>query len=144
MVLWRSTRRFFAATAGSLSGIVSAVGLRAREQRIEHEAMHAGQFAGGKLAVGQLGAEVSVRELGMDDHLGSYIHVLDVQKYNRIIERAVLETVQDFLAGKGVDISAFSDSAVNVINGNVIGSVSGGTNQIGGAGSTFSQQHAST
>jgi hypothetical protein len=144
MVLWRSTRRFFAATAGSLSGIVSAVGLRVREQRIEHEAMHAGQFAGGKLAVGQLGAEVSVRELGMDDHLGSYIHVLDVQKYNRIIERAVLETVQDFLAGKGVDISAFSDSAINVINGNVIGSVSGGTNQIGGAGSTFSQQHAGT
>lgn len=142
MVLGRSTRRFFAATAGSLSGIVSAVGLRAREQRIEHEAVHAGQFAGGKLAVGQLGAEVSVRELGMDDRPGSYIHVLDVQKYNRIIERAVLETVQDFLAGKGVDISAFSTSAVNVINGNVIGSVSGGTNQIGGAGSTFSQQQA--
>jgi hypothetical protein len=143
MVLGRSFKRFFAATAGSVPGIVSTVGLRAREQRIEREILHTGQFTVGKLDVAQLGAEVSVRELGMDDHLGSFIHVLDVEKYNSIIARAVLETVQDFLAGKGVDVSAFTDSAVTVINGNVIGSVSGGTNQFGGAGSHFSQRQPS-
>ena len=46
----------------------------------------------------------------MDDRLGSYIHVLDMQKYNRIIERAILETVQDFLASKGVDRKAMAMS----------------------------------
>src|SRR5262249_10149003 len=105
--------------------------------------LHTGQFTVGKLDVAQLGAEVSVRELGMDDHLGSFIHVLDVEKYNSIIARAVLETVQDFLASKGVDVSAFTDTAATVINGNVIGTISGGSQQIGGAGSHFSQRQPS-
>jgi hypothetical protein len=110
---------------------------RAREKRAEQEALH-----GDEWGFGQLGAEVSIRELAMADRLGSYIHVLDIRKYNSIIERAVLETVQDFLASKGVDISAFTDSASNVINGNVIGSVSGGTNQFGGTDSTFHQNQS--
>jgi hypothetical protein len=83
-----------------------------------------------------------VRELGTANRIDSHIGRLDVEKYHKIIERAVLETVQDFLAAKEVDISAFSDSALNVINSTVIGSVSGGTNQFGGSGNTVNQQEA--
>jgi hypothetical protein len=129
MTFGESARRFLGATAGSLFGLIRAWRLWASERGIEREAMRAGD-----LAAGDLGARVSVRELGMAARFGSYIRRLDVQKYNRIIERAVLETVQDFLASKGVDISAFTDSAFNIINGSVIGSISGGTNNITGAG----------
>jgi hypothetical protein len=132
MTLGTSFRRLFRSAIGALPAVAWALLLWTREKMIERAAMSADD-----LALGQLGAEVSVRELGMADRFGSHIHQLDVQKYTRIIERAVLETVQDFLAGKGVDVSAFSDSALTVINGTVIGSVSGGTNQVGGGDTTF-------
>ena len=138
-IFGESIRRFFPAAAGSLSGIMWARRLRSYEKGIEQEALRAG-----KLAVGQLGADVSVRELGMADRLGTYIRVLDVQKYTRIIERALVEAVEDFLAGKGVDTSAFLDSATNVINtGSIVGSVSGSGHNIGGAHSTNTQRQGS-
>jgi hypothetical protein len=133
--LWYSFKRFFGATAASPAGIIGAFRIWLAARRIEGRAPN----AHGALA-GDLGAEASVRELGMANRFGSHVRLLDVEKYDRIIERSVLDTVQDFLSGQGVDVSAFAGSAFNVINGNFIGSISGGVNQVGGSGSTFNQQ----
>jgi hypothetical protein len=134
--LWQSFKRFFRVVADCPSGIFWGVRTWLGERRAEADSLSGD--AHGAVA-GALGAEVSIRELGTEDRFGSYIRTLDAEKYDSIIERAVLETVQDFLASKGVDISAFTGSALNIINGNVIGSVSGGNNQFGGANSRFSQ-----
>jgi hypothetical protein len=136
-MIWHSLKRFLRDTADAPAGIISAFFLWLHERRTERDALR----ARGTVA-GDLGAEVSVRELGTWDRFGSHIRLLDLEKYNSIIERAVLETVQDFLSSKGVDISAFSSTALNIINGNVIGSISGSGNNIGGAGSAFNQQQA--
>jgi hypothetical protein len=95
-------------------------------------------------AAGDFGTLISVREMGAEEELTSYIHLLDAEKYQKIIERMLLETVQDFLAAKGVDISAFEGSAHSVINGDVIqtGPVSGSGFNIGGHGHTINQQAA--
>ncbi len=134
---WYSLKRFLRDAADAPAGIASAIRLWLRELLIEQNALHAlGRVAG------DLGAEVSVREMGTWNSFGSHICLLDVEKYNRIIERAVLETVQDFLADKGVDISAFSNSALNIINGDVIG-VSGNGNQVATRRSTIHPQSRS-
>jgi hypothetical protein len=46
----------------------------------------------------------------------------------KIIERLLIDTVLDYLASKGVDISAFANSATTIINGNLLSaeSISGG------------------
>ena len=135
MVRWmlrRSLKRFLIDTADSPAGLVAALRLWLAEQWAEDKAVH----ARGSVA-GDLGATVSVRQLGTSASFGSYIRELDVEKYNRIIERAVLETVQDFLASKGVDISAFSSSALNIINGDVIG-VTGSGNVVAARNSRVS------
>ncbi|HEY3902550.1 MAG TPA: hypothetical protein VGM14_01420 [Streptosporangiaceae bacterium] len=82
-----------------------------------------------QVAIGDLGALISVRELGAAPRLGTYIQELDVTKYTKLAERMITDTVLDFLADKGVDISAYAQSAGAVINNSgVIGknvSVSG-------------------
>ncbi len=90
--------------------------------------------------VGYFGAQASVRELGAADNFDSYLKRLDFQKYTKIIERLLLDTVLDFLAEKGVDISAFATSASSIINGDVVnvGAIYGGGNQIGGQGNQMS------
>jgi hypothetical protein len=134
--LWNSFKRFLRVVADCPAGIFWQLRTWLGERRAEGEALTAD--AHGAVAA-DLGTEVSIRELGSQERFGSYIRKLDAEKYNSIIERAVLETVQDFLASKGVDTSAFTGSALNIINGNVIGSVSGGSNQFGGANSRFTQ-----
>lgn len=120
VTLMFSVKGLFSAIMHSPGGILAAFRLWLRERREEHDALsHDGSV------VGDLGAMVSVRELGTAVRFGSYIRVLDVDKYNKIIERMLLETVQDFLAEKGVDIAAFESSANSVIN------VSGNGIQIG-------------
>ena len=69
-----------------------------------------------KVAVADLGALISVRELGAAFRLGSYIQELDVAKYTKLAERMITDTVLDFLAEKGVDIAAYAQSASAVIN----------------------------
>jgi hypothetical protein len=69
-----------------------------------------------EVAVADLGALISVRELGAAARLGSYIQELDVAKYTKLAERMITDTVLDFLADKGVDISAYAQSASAVIN----------------------------
>jgi hypothetical protein len=140
VTLSMSVKTLFRSVAYAPAGIYGAFRLWLSERRQEKKALS----SDGSVA-GDLGAQVSVRQLGTVDDYGSYIRERDVEKYNRIIERLLLETVQDFLAAKGVDISAFAGSANSVINGDVIsiGSISGGDNTIGGHGHTLNQSASS-
>jgi hypothetical protein len=62
-----------------------------------------------------LGARVSVREFGGAGATRNHIQVLDTVKYLRIVQRLVLDTVLDFLTEKGVDTSAYQESASAII-----------------------------
>ena len=140
-VVGHSLRTLFSAVVYSPAGLWSAFRLRRRERRWERTALS----SDGSVA-GDLGARASVRELGTDLDFGSYIRELDVEKYKSIIQRLLLETVQDFLAAKGVDTSAFEGSAISIINGDFIKDVSiGGDSQnIGSGGSkNFSRARSS-
>jgi hypothetical protein len=129
-VLWHSIKTLFGAVVYSPAGLWSAFRLRRRERRWARTALS----SDGSVA-GDLGAQVSVRELGTHPDFGSYIRELDVEKYKSIIQRQLLETVQDFLAAKGVDTSAFEGSAISIINGDFIKDVSiGGDSQNIGSG----------
>ena len=63
-----------------------------------------------------VGAQVSVREIGSAPELRTFIQNLDAAKYTKIIERLVTDTVFDFLNDKGVDTSAYRASASAIIN----------------------------
>lgn len=94
---------------------------------------------------GDVGARLSVRELGADIKPHTYIQRLDAAKYTRIIERLVTDTVLDFLVAKGVDTAAYRASMTAVINNGVV--ISGGTVTgpvAAGAGATAHQQAAAT
>jgi hypothetical protein len=62
-----------------------------------------------------IGARISVREFGGSAAARTYIQVLDTIKYNKVIQRLVLDTVLDFLSEKGVDTSAYQESASAII-----------------------------
>jgi hypothetical protein len=83
-----------------------------------------------------LGARFSVREWCADRDLASYIQVLDLNKYTKLVERLVLDTTLDFLSARGVDVSAFAGSASAVINSGVIisGSTFGGPAAVSATG----------
>ncbi|HTT51970.1 MAG TPA: hypothetical protein VMH35_11270 [Streptosporangiaceae bacterium] len=74
---------------------------------------------------GDIGAQVSVRELGAERQLATYIQRLDAAKYTKLTERLITDTVLDFLRAKGVDTSAYANSASSVISSNVV--IEGGT-----------------
>lgn len=70
---------------------------------------------------GDVGALLSVRELGAAGAPRTYIQRLDAAKYTKIVERVVINTVSDFLGEKGVDTREYRAGAQNVLNaGNVI------------------------
>ena len=72
---------------------------------------------------GDIGARVSVRGQGAAAKFGTYIQELDAVKYTKLTERLVNDTVLDFLAAKGVDTSAYANSAMTIMNnGTIIGS----------------------
>lgn len=62
-----------------------------------------------------IGARISVREFGGSATARNYIQVLDTVKYTRIVQRLVLDTILDFLTEKGVDTSAYQESASAII-----------------------------
>ena len=66
-----------------------------------------------------MGARISVREFGGSAAARTYIQVLDTAKYTRIVQRLVLDTVLDFLREKGVDTSAYQESASAIITNSV-------------------------
>jgi hypothetical protein len=72
-----------------------------------------------------IGTHASVRELGSAPSPRTYIQKLDAEKYTKIIERLVTDTVLDFLVAKGADASAYQASAQMVVNAGVL--ISGGT-----------------
>ncbi len=63
-----------------------------------------------------MGARISVREFGGSAAARNYIQVLDTVKYTRIVQRLILDTVLDFLTEKGVDTSAYQESASAIIS----------------------------
>ncbi len=69
---------------------------------------------------GNIGARISVRELGAAKDLLTYIQRLDAEKYTKLTERLVTDTVLDFLADKGVDTSAYVSGATTVNNSSTV------------------------
>jgi hypothetical protein len=128
-VLRSSFLTTFSAIAYSLAGLYGAFKHRRREP--------IGPSVHGPV-VGDLGATISVRELGSDIVLGNYLRYLDVDKYNAIFARLILESVTDFLVANDVDISAFEGRAATIVNGDVIraGNISGSGHQLGSRGNT--------
>jgi hypothetical protein len=74
---------------------------------------------------GDVGARISVRELGAARAPHTYIQRLDAAKYTKLVERLITDTVLDFLEDKGVDTTAYRASATSVINNGL--TISGGT-----------------
>jgi hypothetical protein len=75
-----------------------------------------------------VGAQISVRDIGSAAAPRTFIQTLDATKYTKIIERLITDTVFDFLDSKGVDTSAYKASASAIINNSgqlVIGDNSG-------------------
>jgi hypothetical protein len=73
-----------------------------------------------------VGAHISVRELGSALLPRTYIQRLDAAKYTQIIERLVTETVLDFLVAKGVDTTAYRARTQMILNSGTI--IAGNTN----------------
>jgi hypothetical protein len=63
-----------------------------------------------------IGARISVREIGAAAVPRTYIQILDIFKYTKIIQRLVLDTVLDFLREKGVDTSVYQRAANAIVN----------------------------
>ena len=89
---------------------VRSVAEIAREGRTAQDQAAAAQ----EYLYGNIGARVSVRELGAAAGFVTYIQKLDAEKYTKLTERLVTDTVLDFLASKGVDTSAYVSSATTV------------------------------
>ncbi len=104
--------------------------MRRERKSFEEELKHADDYV-----YADVGANISVRELGAAVLPRTYIQHLDTSKYTRIIERLVIETVLDFLVAKDVDTSAYRASAQAIYNGAVI--VHGNSNTVAyGTGSS--------
>jgi hypothetical protein len=89
---------------------------------------------------GDIGARVSVRELGAATKFGTYIQQLDAVKYTKLVERLINDTVLDYLAAKGVDTSAYANTAMTIMNnGGVIASGTFNGPAAFGAGATAQQ-----
>jgi hypothetical protein len=74
---------------------------------------------------GDVGARISVRELGAAREPHTYIQRLDAEKYTKLAERLITDTVLDFLEAKGVNTAAYRASASSVINNGLM--ISGGS-----------------
>ncbi len=115
-VIGEAARSLFRDTIRAPVGIVSALRLMSRERRsFEDEAASSTYHV-----VGDFGARTSVRELGAAPSPDTYIQKLDAEKYTKIVERLLTETVLDFLAAKGVDTSAFAMGTSTIINNGTV------------------------
>lgn len=124
---WQAFTSMFGAVMSSPAGLYRAIRLSWRERKLDRD------FSPSERLFADFGTQFSVREHGTAAEFGSYIRELDVDKYTRIIERLLLDTVIDFLEEKGVDISAFKASADTIINNvvNNAGTISGSNFQMG-------------
>jgi hypothetical protein len=92
-----------------------------REGRSQQEQTTAAQ----EYLYGNIGARLSVRELGAARGYRTYIQRLDAEKYTKLTERLVSDAVLDYLADQGVDTSAYANSVTATINHST--SIEGGT-----------------
>jgi hypothetical protein len=92
-----------------------------REGRSQQEQSTAAQ----EYLYGNIGARLSVRELGAARGYRTYIQRLDAEKYTKLTERLVTDAVMDYLADQGVDTSAYANSVTATINHST--SIEGGT-----------------
>ena len=98
----------------------------------ERWSYHSEAKSAGEYLYADIGARISIREFGGSAAARNHIQVLDTVKYVKIIQRLVLDTVLDFLKDKGIDTSAYQESASAIItnsytiNGNV-GAMATGT-----------------
>ena len=81
----------------------------------ERHGYHSEIKSAGDYIFADMGARISVREFGGSAASRTFIQVLDTFKYTRIVQRLVLDTVLDFLTEKGVDTSAYQESASAII-----------------------------
>jgi hypothetical protein len=86
-------------------------------------------------AYADVGARIGVREWGSEGELRTSIEELDANKYTQIVERLVLETVLDYLTGKGADTTAYRASAAQIIGSTIISGNTGNWNANIGTGS---------
>jgi hypothetical protein len=95
-------------------GVVGTIWRTISERRaFQEEAVAAKDYV-----FADVGARISVREIGSASSPRTFLQRLDAAKYTKIIERLVTDTVFDFLVDKGVDTSAYQESASAVINTN--------------------------
>ena len=117
-------RRLFSSVMSAAPGLYSAFRLWRKEQKVQKMSL---------LVPGSdYGARVSVRELGTADRFNRYMQVLDVKKYNMMFSQTLLNSVTEYLARMGIETSAFTGTAQNIINNINNGNVSGDLNQQGG------------
>ncbi len=120
--LMYSIKRLFGSIVSAPLGIYAAFRLWRTERAVEKE------YA--STAGSDFGTLVSVRQMATAPWFGSYIEELDVEKYNMMISRLLLETVQEYLDSKGVDTSAFESSAQTIVNNGDFNYVRGDNNKI--------------
>jgi hypothetical protein len=135
--VWYSISRLFASIASAPSGISGAFRLWRTERRVEREYLTA--------EGGDFGTQISVRQLATAPWFGSYIEELDVEKYNMMFSRLLLETVTEYLGDKGVDTSAFESSAQTIVNNGDLNYFRGDNNkidQMGGRNNTHNSRAA--
>jgi hypothetical protein len=76
------------------------------------------------------GAHFSVRELAAHRPTVKFMQVLDAEKYIKLLDRAVSETVLDFLDEQGVDTTELRNAVSTVSIGNM--TINGGIQNFGG------------
>jgi hypothetical protein len=132
--LMYSIKRLFGSIMSAPGGIYAAFRLWRTERQTEKANMSS--------IGGDFGTRISVRQMATAPWFGTYIEELDVEKYNMMISRLLLEAVQEYLDSKGVDTSAFENSAQTIVNNgdfNYIGENNAKVDQFGGRGNTYNQ-----
>jgi hypothetical protein len=133
-----SFRDLFYAIVRTARGLTSL----AREGR----RVSAAEDAARETIYGDVGVRFSVREAASVARYESYIQRLDAQKYTKIVERLVTDSVLDYLTIKGADTSEYVNSALTVVNSGLF--VGAGAKVSGpvafGAGSSIQQGQATS
>lgn len=104
--------------------------------------MHGSVRAAAEFRTHDYGATFSIRDLASaPESENSYLQKLDGVKYVKLVDRIVKETITEYLVENDVDSREFRQAAsqITVNNSNLyqIGAVTGGQNNFGGEGNTF-------
>jgi hypothetical protein len=78
------------------------------------------------------GARTGIRELAASSGLGGYLHELDAEKYTKIVNRSITNSILDYLRSQGVDtgeveaqVTHLHNEGTVIMGGTVTGPVSG-------------------